>query len=269
VYRNHFRKVVLAAGLGALSVIPALSQTGANQSSSVAPRQGRYDADIQKNVDSKLKKDKFKNVQSKVEDGVVTLTGTVNLLNDKADAENRVKDIDHVQSVANQIQVGGPTIADAQLRDKLADKLRYDRVGYGIIYNALALDVSNGIATISGKVRTEADKASALATARTTPGVKGVRDEIEVLPTSIMDDDLRIALARRLYNDPVLAKYATDPQGPIRIIVENGHVTLAGTVLNEMDRNVAAIRAKEVSGVFSVDNQLEVANRSSENARKQ
>ena len=91
-----------------------------------------------------------------------------------------------------------------------------------------------------------------------------------MLPTSIADDDLRIALARRLYNDPVLSKYASDPQGPIRIIVNNGHVTLAGTVMNEMDRNVAGIRAKEVGGAFSVDNQLQVANRTNpESVRKQ
>src|SRR5436853_310537 len=197
MYRSHLRNICLAVGLGALAVPAAFSQT---QSSSAAPtaKQGKFDAEIQKKLDDKLHKDKFKNVHASVEDGIVTLTGSVDLLNNKIDAEDKAKDIDHVQSVVNQIQVAGSTVADAQLRAKLADKLRYDRVGYGIIYNALTLDVNNGIATVGGQVRTEADKASALATVRTTPGVKGLRDEIEVLPTSIADDDLRIALARRL-----------------------------------------------------------------------
>ena len=70
------------------------------------------------------------------------------------------------------------------------------------------------------------------------------------------DDDLRLRLYRAIYGDPVLQKYAIDPQKPIRIVVDNGHVTLYGVVNNQGDKNIAGIRANQVSGVFSVDNQL-------------
>ncbi len=44
----------------------------------------------------------------------------------------------------------------------------------------------------------------------------------------------------------------------VHIIVDNGHVTLEGTVMNKMDRNVAGIAANSVSGVFSVTNNLRI-----------
>jgi len=56
----------------------------------------------------------------------------------------------------------------------------------------------------------------------------------------------------------VLSRYAVDPAQPIRIIVENGHVTLYGIVDRTMDKTVAGLRAGQVFGVFSVENKLAV-----------
>ena len=150
--------------------------------------------------------------------------------------------------------------SDAELKEKLADKLRYDRVGYGILFNNLTLDVQNGVATIGGQVHDYPSRDSALAVAETMPGVKDVVDNIEVLPTSIMDDDLRIRVARAIYGNTVLSRYATDPQKPIRIVVDNGHVSLYGVVDSAMDKQIAVTQAKSVPNVFSVDNHLMVAN---------
>jgi len=47
-------------------------------------------------------------------------------------------------------------------------------------------------------------------------------------------------------------------EGPIRIIVDNGHVTLLGVVDNQADKIIAGMRANSVPGIFSVDNQLQV-----------
>jgi osmotically-inducible protein OsmY len=63
---------------------------------------------------------------------------------------------------------------------------------------------------------------------------------------------------RVIYGDSVLSKYAMDPARPIRIIVANGHVTLYGSVDNSMDKQVAGIRANQLFGAFSVDNELQV-----------
>jgi hypothetical protein len=79
-----------------------------------------------------------------------------------------------------------------------------------------------------------------------------------VAPTSIFDDDIRVRTLRALYRDPVLGRYATDPAAPIRILVDNGHVTLYGTVDNPMDKQIAGVRANSVFGVFSVQNNLSV-----------
>jgi osmotically-inducible protein OsmY len=65
-------------------------------------------------------------------------------------------------------------------------------------------------------------------------------------------------MMRAIYRDPVLSKYAIDPARPIRIIVDNGHVTLYGSVGTAMDKSLAGIRANQVFGAFSVDNKLTV-----------
>ncbi|HZZ14511.1 MAG TPA: BON domain-containing protein, partial [Candidatus Sulfotelmatobacter sp.] len=79
-----------------------------------------------------------------------------------------------------------------------------------------------------------------------------------VLPTSPMDDRLRLELYRAIYGYPALEKYALGVQKPIRIIVKNGHVMLEGVVDNESDKNLAGLRANSVPGIFSVTNNLQV-----------
>ena len=76
---------------------------------------------------------------------------------------------------------------------------------------------------------------------------------------SVQADELRTRLYRAIYGDTVLSRYAMDPQKPIRIVVDNGHVTLYGAVSSALDKQLAGTRANGVSGVFSVDNQLVVA----------
>ncbi len=149
--------------------------------------------------------------------------------------------------------------SDAQLARKLAGAMQYERVGYGNVFNALAVEMRDGVATLTGFARTPADKSAYLETARRMPGVTSVVDRIQVAPVSQFDDDLRLRLVRAIYGDPALSKYAIDPGAPIRIVVENGHVALYGTVDNNMDRQVAAMRANQVFGAFSVDDHLVAA----------
>jgi hyperosmotically inducible protein len=222
---------------------------------------GRYDQQIQQAVSVKMHDSKFQNVQSSVEDGIVTLTGTVNLFQDKLDAAKKVKKLANVSGVRNQIAVAGPTVSDAQLQQKLAKKLAYDRVGYSDnAFNNLSLQVTNGVVVLGGETMNYVARDSALATVQNMPGVKDVVNEVKVLPTSIFDDQIRLRTARAIYRDSVLSRYATDPVDPIRIVVDNGHVTLYGTVQNAMDKNIAGMRANSVFGAFSVDNKISVNN---------
>ena len=217
------------------------------------------DNSVNRDVESKLNKSRFKNVKVTVDNGIATLTGTVDLYEYKADADKRVHKVKGVTGVRNQIEVGGPTVSDQELQTKLAEKLSYDRVGYGNAFNAIGVKVENGVATVGGHARTDVDKDSALALVSTYPGVKDVVDDIEVDPVSMMDDQTRLQVARAIYGYPSLNKYSIDPAKPIRISVQNGNVELYGTVDTEADKDAANIRANGVPGVFSVNNYLQGA----------
>ncbi|MFY9906223.1 MAG: BON domain-containing protein [Terriglobales bacterium] len=221
---------------------------------------GRYDEQIQQAVSQKIHDAKqFAAVNSSVDDGIVTLSGTVGLYQDKLNAASKVKKVKDVNGVRNDVAVAGPTVPDAQLEKKLTKQLAYDRVGYpDNAFNYVALSVQDGVVTLSGDAMWDPPKDSALATVARTPGVKDVVDDVKVLPVSRFDDSIRMRTARAIYRDSVLGKYASDPVNPIRIVVDNGHVTLYGTVESAMDKTIAGMRANSVPGAFSVDNQLVV-----------
>ncbi len=221
---------------------------------------GQYDQQIQQAVSQKIhdKKD-LEGVNSSVEDGIVTLTGTVNLYQDKLNASKQIKKVADVSGVRNDIVVAGKTVPDAQLETKLAKQLAYDRVGYyDNTFNYLALEVKDGVVTVRGDTMWDPPKDSALAIVAHTPGVKDVVDDVTVLPASLFDNSLRASTARAIYGDSMLGKYASDPVHPIRIVVDNGHVTLYGKVESKMDKTIAGVRASSVPGAFSVDNKLVV-----------
>ena len=221
---------------------------------------GRYDQQIQQTVSRKIHNAKqLQSVSSSVEDGIVTLTGTVGLYQDKLDAAKKIRKLANVSGVRNDIAVAGETVPDGQLQQRLAKKLAYDRVGYyDNAFNYLALGVKDGVVTLNGDTVTDVAKDSALAIVARTPGVKDVVNQVNVLPVSLFDDSLRARTARAIYRDSVLGRYASDPVDPIRIVVDNGHVTLYGTVQSTMDKTIAGMRAGSVPGAFSVENKLAV-----------
>ena len=225
----------------------------------------RYDVSIQAQVSKQLaEKKEFRGVQSAVEDGIVTLSGDVDLYQQKLDAAKKVRKSANVQGVRNLIEVAGKDIPDAQLAAQLDRKLYYDRMGYyDIAFNYVTASVQNGVVTLRGETRDEYNRDSALSLVYRMPGVKDVVDNVKVAPASIFDDQIRIQAARVIYHDPVLSRYAIDPARPIRIVVNNGKLSLYGTVANQMDKEVAGIRASQVSGAFTVENNLQVEGKSS------
>jgi hyperosmotically inducible periplasmic protein len=247
--KSVIRTIALLLGVSALSA--GLRAEATNP--------GQNDASIQAKATRQLEKSKeFRHVQASVEDGVVTLTGQVDIYQQKLDAAKKVTKIGKVQGVRNQIEVDGKEVPDAELRGQLDRKLYYDRMGYDIAFNYLTVSVDHGVATINGEVRTGYDHDSALALVDNTPGVKDAIDHVKVAPTSMFDDQIRIRAARAIYRDPAMLRYAIDPAYPIRIVVDSGHLALYGTVASAMDKNLAGIRANQVFGVFSVQNNLAV-----------
>lgn len=219
---------------------------------------GRDDLAVRAAVAHQLqKKSELSAVRFSVDEGIVTLGGSVDSLKTKFDAEKAVRKAGHVAGVRNLLVVGGPTVADAELQEKLARKLRYEGAGFRTnVFNAFAVGVKDGIVTLKGEAYSPYDKQLALDDVIRMPGVKGVVDRVKVSPVSNFDDRIRLQLVRAIYGSSVGFRYGLDPQAPIRIVVNNGHVGLYGVVDSEVDRTVAMMRARSVFGVFDVQNHL-------------
>jgi hyperosmotically inducible protein len=129
------------------------------------------------------------------------------------------------------------------------------------VFDNLAYRVDDGTVTLIGQTVRPVTKSDAETVVKGIKGVTEVVNEIEVLPVSFFDDQIRRTELRAIYSYPTLQRYALGTQPSIHIIVRNGHVTLDGVVDNETDRNLAFLRANAVPDVFSVTNNLEVASR--------
>lgn len=250
---NRRRPLFFAAALfGAALLLPQFAQAAADQ-------------DVSSAVHAKLNKSQFNDVKISVDaNGIATLSGTVSDYEYKSDADKMVHKVKGVSAVRNDIQVAGPSVPDSELQKKLVEKVSDNAIGYGNVFDAITLDVHDGVVTLGGHSHDYSNRDSALAIVSTTPGVKDVIDDISVDPTSPMDDGIRLAVARAVYGYTSLNRYAIDPAKPIRISVQNGHVELYGVVDSQSDKDTAGIRANSVPGVFSVENHLQVAGQPTE-----
>jgi hyperosmotically inducible periplasmic protein len=177
--------------------------------------------------------------------------------------------------------------AKQQATVKLAQAVRREIVMqplYGV-FDYIHFAIQGDTVILRGKASRPTLKSSIENSVKRIEGVKNVTNEIEVLPVSPNDDRLRAAVYASIYRDPALQRYTSNRGGPrgalpsvaraaggitndppmgfhaIHIIVENGHVTLTGVVDSDMDLAIAEMRANSVPGVFSVDNDLQVATR--------
>jgi len=244
------RNMFLVMALAALS-LPAMAQPKDRMA-------GRgSDPQIAAEVNKKLQGDsKLRDVRATAEDGLVTLSGHVSVYDYKEKAEKKARKVKQVTGVRNLIAVQTANVSDAELFERLAGHLVYDGFGRSNTFNYLALDVRNGVVTVLGQVRDDDARKSALDIVRKEEGVRGVVDRVGVSSGSSYDDRLRFSIARAIYGDPVLRRYALDPSAPIRIVVDGGKVALYGIVSSRMDSQVAEFRAREVGGSFSVENHL-------------
>jgi hyperosmotically inducible protein len=129
---------------------------------------------------------------------------------------------------------------------------------YYTVFDNLAFKVDGDHVTLEGQVTRPTLKSDAEAAVKSIEGISGVTNNIEVLPPSPMDDQLRRALYRAIYGDPQLSKYGWSSMPSIHIIVKSGHVSLEGVVDNDTDKNLAGLRANSVPNVFEVKNNLVV-----------
>jgi len=175
--------------------------------------------------------------------------------------------------------------AEAQTADekRRADDVRMalQRLPYYGVFDFLSFRYDRGTVTLMGFAYQDKLKADAEEALKRVPFVEKVVNEIEVAPGSINDDRIRRDIFYRIYTDDFLSRYAPGgPRGayidalefarypgiqplgnyPIHIVVKGGRVTLMGLVSNSADRQIAEVRAREVGGVFGVENELMVEN---------
>ena len=189
--------------------------------------------------------------------------------------------------------LGGATNAGAQsvTPEETVRSVRrvLERLPYYGVFDFIVFRVNSGTVSLAGYSYQGSLKRDAEAATKRASGVLEVSSKIEVLPASLEDDRIRWATFYRIYTDDFLSRYAPggvydvlreidderrfpgmQPVGiyPIHIIVKNGRTTLLGVVDSAVDRQLAEIRAREVTGVFAVENGLTVAGRGREGARK-
>ena len=125
------------------------------------------------------------------------------------------------------------------------------------MFDDVNISVENRVVTLTGRVTRPSKKDDIGRRVAGIDGIRGVVNDIEVLPLSPADDEIRMRVARAIYNHPSFWQYASRPQPPIHIIVERGHVTLTGYVATQLDRTLADALA-QVPGAFSVTNDLRI-----------
>ena len=126
------------------------------------------------------------------------------------------------------------------------------------IFDNLSYRIEDGTVYLYGQVIRPTLKSEAGNRVKSLEGVTRVVNNIEVLPLSPYDDRVRIAVARAVYGQPALNRYALGANPSIRIVVKNGNVTLEGWVSDTGSRDIAFLQANGVPGVFSVTNNLRV-----------
>ena len=158
-------------------------------------------------------------------------------------------------SVAAQKEVSPQAV------ERIQKEVRHEilMLPYFDVFDNIAFKVDGDDVTLFGQVTRPTLKTDVERVVKTIEGVEKVDNQIEVLPVSPNDDRLRLRLFRAIYGFNALQRYALPVVKPVRIIVKNGHVTLEGIVDSEGDKDLVNLRARGVSGSFSVTNNLTVS----------
>jgi hyperosmotically inducible protein len=157
----------------------------------------------------------------------------------------------------------GTLAANATTRPlTINDQVRHELLmlpWYGVFDN-LEYQVNGTEVTLTGQVISEhsVTKGDAGKFVSSIPGVTRVINNIEVLPPSPFDNQIRRAEYNKVFSYADLGRYTLGANPPVHIVVKNGHVTLEGVVMNQMDKNMAGVIANTVPGVFSVENNLRI-----------
>ena len=195
-------------------------------------------------------------VQVAFDRGVVTLTGSVDSLGTKRDAERAAYKAGGVAKVVDNVTVHAEDVTPPQiLKEARKEIVTYP---FYTIFDNIVLELKGDSLTVSGQVTEPVKKQDIGRFLSYVKGVAQMENNLEVLPTSNYDDQLRLAIARAIYRDSYFIHYADQALPPIHIIVKNGNVTLDGVVANQLDRTKAENDARFAATFFSLTDNLRV-----------
>ena len=246
-----------------VAVLISLSPTGgAALTASAQTTKTAADRQIRADVQQRLKGVGAR-VDVEVEDGVVTLSGNMPNLWTKEEAVRRALKAANVQSINSDLTIAKAE-DDAAVAKQVYERVRtYDRYS---VYDYVDGRVAQGNVRLTGAVTAPEKLSAILERVAKVKGVQSIDNKIEVLPSSQPDDRLRIAIVDAIYRDPAFDNYSrVDP--PIRVIVNNGHVTLIGYVRSQEELIRAESSARLVFGVLALENKVQLIGKANNRAR--
>jgi hyperosmotically inducible protein len=216
------------------------------------------DPALQAQVTARLRDANFDSIAVEVNDRTALLTGTVDRLAKADRAAQLARKVDGLSGVLNHIEVRSAR-TDGEIARDVTHEIRmypfYD------IFDLVNGEVKDGVVTLRGAVRLPQRFHDYENLAKQVAGVKAVKNELEVLPTSAFDDQIRVRVARAIYGSSALGfRYGNQARPPIHIIVKNGNVRLEGVVANQLDKTLAEQAARFAATYFNLENNLRISN---------
>ena len=184
-------------------------------------------------------------------DGVVTLSGHVESYAEKFAAERAARRIKGVKAIAQELEVQLPfehKTADDEIAARAVHFLDWD---VAIPRGRISVKVEHGIVTLNGAVDWAYQRAEAEYDVRKLTGVKGVINDIMIVPRADIEDvraKIRAALERN----------AELEANNITVSVADGKVTLGGKVKAWTEREAAERAAWSVAGVRQIEDHIEL-----------
>jgi hyperosmotically inducible protein len=213
------------------------------------------DAGVRRRIQARLDKTDLAEhgqVQVEVANGVAVLSGFTDTVAARREAEKAARK--ETKAVESRIRVVSAARPDGDLRESVAGAVLRS-VHYGV-FDSVGVGVEDGVVTLVGSVLRPWHRSDIEQRVARVPGVRDIRNEIRVQPVSSFDDRLRRQLHREIYGG-LLRQHAESASPPVRIVVENGRVTLSGVVNSRVERVMLESIARGTMA-FRVSNEVQV-----------
>ncbi len=215
------------------------------------------DGDLQRRIEARLAKAGFEqraDIQVEVDSGVARLTGITLAYADLREAERLARK--DVKSVVNLLRVvPEEPRSDKEIRaDAQRAVLRWERYGP---FDAVGIEVEEGVVRLSGWVDSPFKRDEIEERLARVDAIRDVHNDLRLQGFSQGDVRLRLQIHGKIYADPLFVRWAGLPDPPVRVFVERGRATLAGTVGSDVERVVAGMLARGTLA-FAVNNQVKV-----------